>query len=74
MVPHIEVFHLNKLLVPNVQIGIQMYFNPPALWTLRYDGAVNYRLDAADIKVKLYLCQVRLNPSVYREACQAERE
>ena len=24
MVPHIEVFHLNKLLVPNVQIRIQM--------------------------------------------------
>ena len=66
MVPHIEVFHLNKPLVPNVQIGIQMYFNPPALWTLRYTGAVSYRLHQDDIKVKLYLCQVRLNPSVYR--------
>ena len=66
-VPHIEVFHLSKLLVPNVQIGIQMYFNPPALWTMRYGGAVNFSLNAADIKVKLYLCQVRLNPSVYRE-------
>ena len=67
IVPHIEVFHLNKLLVPNVQIGIQMYFNPAALWTMRYDGAVSYRLNAGDIKVKLYLCQVRLNPSVYME-------
>ena len=67
MVPHIEVFHLNKLLVPNVAIGIQMYFNPPALWTLRYNGGVSFSLNAADIKVKLYLCQVRLNPSVYRE-------
>ena len=67
MVPHIEVFHLNKLLVPNVKIGIQMYFNSPALWTLRYTGAVSYRLHQDDIKVKLYLCQVRLNPSVYRE-------
>ena len=37
-VSHIEVFHLSKLLVPNVQIGIQIYFNPPALWTMRYDG------------------------------------
>ena len=27
--PHVEVFHLNKLLVPGVQIGIQMYFNSP---------------------------------------------
>ena len=67
MVPHIEVFHLNKLLVPKVAIGIQMYFNPPALWTIRYHGAASYRLNAADIKVKFYLCQVRLNPSVYRE-------
>ena len=30
--PHIEVFHLNKLLVPGVQIGIQMYFNSPNLF------------------------------------------
>ena len=56
VVPHIEVFHLNKLLVPNVAIGIQMYFNPPALWTIRYHGAVSYGLNAGDIKVKLYLC------------------
>ena len=44
-----------------------MYFNPAALWTMRYDGAISYRLNAGDIKVKLYLCQVRLNPSVYME-------
>ena len=31
-VPHIEVFQLGKLLVPNVQIGIQMYLNLPDLW------------------------------------------
>ena len=66
-VPHIEVFHLSKLLVPNVAIGIQMYFNLPALWSMRYGGAVNFRLHQDDIKVKLYLCQVRLNPSIYRE-------
>lgn len=28
-VPHIEVFHLNKLLIPGVQIGIKLYFNTP---------------------------------------------
>ena len=66
-VPHIEVFHLNKLLVPNVQIVIQMYFNSPALWTMKYTGGVAYCWNVEDIKVKLYLCQVRLNPSVYRE-------
>ena len=38
MVPHIEVFHLNKLLIPQVQIQIQMYFNPPTLWSMQYHG------------------------------------
>ena len=67
MVPHIEVFHLSKLLIPQVQIGIQLFFNPVQLWSLQYAGAIAFRLDPADVKVKLYLCQIRLNPSVYRE-------
>ena len=67
MVPHIEVFHLNKLLIPQVQIGIQLYFNPVELWSLQYADAIAFRLDPADMKVKPYLCQIRLNPSVYRE-------
>ena len=67
MVPHIEVFHLNKLLIPQVQIGIQLYFNPVELWSLQYAGAVAFRPDPEHVKVKLYLCQIRLNPSVYRE-------
>jgi len=66
-VPHIEVFHLSKHLIPNVQIGIQMYFNSPDVWMWQMQGANALRLNAADIKVKLYLCQVRLDPSVYRE-------
>ena len=59
--PHIEVFHLNKLL----QIGIQMYFNSPNLFL----NGVNVagRLTHESVKVRMYLCQVRLNPSVYRE-------
>lgn len=63
--PHIEVFHLNKLLVPGVQIGIQMYFNSPNLFL----NGVNVagRLTHEEVKVRMYLCQVRLNPSVYRE-------
>ena len=67
MVPHIEVFHLSKLLIPQVQIGIQLYFNPVELWSLRYADAIAFRLNPEDVKVKLYLCQIRLNPSVYRE-------
>jgi len=61
--PHIEVLHLNKLLVPGVQIGIQMYFNSPNLFL----NGVNVagRLTHEEVKVRMYLCQVRLNPSVY---------
>ena len=66
-VPHIEVFHLSKLLIPGVQISIKMYFNSPAFWSMRYTGAVALRLQEEDIKVKLYLCQVKVNDSVYRE-------
>ena len=66
-VPHIEVFQVSKLLIPGVQIGIKMYFNPADLWTMWWTGAVSFSLNAADIKVKLYLCQVRVNPSMYRE-------
>ena len=66
--PHIEVFHLNKFLVPFVKIRIQMHFNQPDLFL---NGvALHGRLTAPDVKVKLYLCQVRINPSVYRELMQ----
>ena len=63
--PHIKVFHLNKLLVPGVQIGIQMYFNS----TNFFLNGVNVagRLTHEEVKVRIYLCQVRLNPSIYQQ-------
>ena len=66
-VPHIEVFHLSKLLIPGVQIGIKMYFNSPDFWSFRWTGAVALRLQEADIKLKLYLCQIKVADNVYRE-------
>ena len=47
-----------KLLVPSVQIQIMMYFNSPAVWTMRWNGARALRLTEADANVKLYLSQV----------------
>ena len=64
-VPHIEVFHTNKLLIPNVQLGIQLYFNSADLWRRAFEGTNAFRLLGEDIKLKLYLCQVRLNPEIY---------
>ena len=53
--------------MPQVQIGIQMYLNSPDFCTVRYAGADQLRLAPQDIKVKMLLCQVTLNPSVSRE-------
>jgi len=65
--PYLEVFYLSKLLVPGVQIQIDMYFNAPAMWTIRWAGASTLRLTEADVNVRLFLAQVRVTPSVYRE-------
>ena len=65
--PMIEVFHLSKLLVPHVQIGIQLFFNSPDFFTIRYRGADALRLHVDDIKIKLLLCQVTVNESLYKE-------
>ena len=65
--PMIEVFHLSKLLVPQFQIGIQLFFNAPEFFTIRYLGTDALRLNVADIKIKLLLCQVKVNADLYRE-------
>ena len=62
LVPHIEVFYLSKLLIPEVQISVQLYFNPPEIWSMQHVNAVPFRLAAEDIKAKLYLC-----PSIYMQ-------
>ena len=64
--PMIEVFHLSKLLVPQLQIGIQMFFNSPDFFMVP-TGTDTLRLQTADIKIKLLLCQVMLNESLHRE-------
>ena len=65
--PYLEVFQLSKLLVPGVQLQIDMYFNDPAVWTMRWAGVRTLRLTQADVNVRLFLAQVRVTPSVYRE-------
>ena len=65
--PFLEVFHLSKPLVPGVQLQMEMYFNDPALWTIRWTGTDTLRLTEADVDVRYFLCQVKVNPSIYRE-------
>ena len=47
--PFLEVFHLSKLLVPGVQLQIDMYFNDPVMWTLRWAGANTLRVTEANV-------------------------
>lgn len=62
--PLLEAFQLSKVLVPGVQINIQFYMNQPSIFT---DGVgQTARMVTEDIKVRLYLCQLRLNETVYR--------
>ena len=49
--PHIEVFHFSKLLVPGVQIGIQIYFSSPNLFLNGVNVAS--RLTHEEIKVRM---------------------
>ena len=65
--PFLEVFHLNKLLIPGIQIQINMYFNPTDIWSMVYGGARTLRLTEDDVRVNLYLAQVRVTPSIYLE-------
>ena len=65
--PFLEVFNLSKLLVPGVQIQMEMYFNDPSVWTMRWDGTSKLILREEDVNVRFFLCQVKVNSSLYRE-------
>ena len=65
--PFLEVFNLSKLLVTGVQIQMEMYFNDPTVWSMRWDGAAKLILPEANVNVRFFLCQVKVNPSIYRE-------
>ena len=65
--PYLEVFNLSKLLIPGVQIQIDVYFNSPDVWTIRYDGARTLRLTHADMNVRLIQAQVKVASSVHRD-------
>ena len=65
--PFLGVFNLSKLLVPNVQIQMELYFNDPDLWTIRWSGTNTLKLTEANVNVRFFLCQVKVTPSIYRE-------
>ena len=63
--PHLEVFHTGKVLVPGVEIKMKFHFNAPDLFMNGVGKAA--RLQEDDIKIRLHLCQLRLNEALYME-------
>ena len=65
--PYLEVFQLSKLLVPGVQLQIQLYLNSREIWSQKHGGARHVRdITTDDLKMILFLNQKKVLPSVYR--------
>ena len=69
--PHLEVFHSNKVLVPQTEVKIKFFFNDPDFWTYgrtQVTGAnnKNVRLNPEDIEIQFIVCQLRLNSNMYK--------
>ena len=67
--PNLEVFHTNKVLVPNTEVKIKFFFNDPDFWTYgrkKETGNKALRLSPEDIEIRFIVCQLRLNASMYK--------
>ena len=65
--PYLEVFKLSKLLVPGVQLQIQLYLNSREILSQKHGGARHIRdITTNDLKMTLFLNQKKVLPSVYR--------
>ena len=65
--PYLEVFHLSKLLMPGMQIQIQMYLNSREICSQKHGGARHiWDITADYLKMTLFLNQKKVLPPVYR--------
>ena len=76
--PHLEAFRTGRVLVPGVEIVLELFCNRPEffLFGTNTSGVGVKRqvtLSEGDLKVTLHLCCLCLNPSVYN-ALQAKRK
>ena len=62
--PHLETFHTGEILVPGVEIKLNIHFNSRNLF-LNGVGLAG-RLLEDEIKLQFHLCQLRLNEDVYK--------
>ena len=65
--PHLDAFRTGRLLVPPVEIKLELFCNAPDVF-LFGDKSMSKRsitVTDADLNVKLYLCHLSLNTSMY---------
>ena len=63
--PMSPLFHTGKLLIPQQEVSIKMYFNDPSIYMVG-SGTAGAALTTDDIKMTLNLCQITVSPQLYR--------
>ena len=63
--PMSPLFHTGKLLIPQQEVSIKMYFNDPSVYGVG-PGTALASLTTDDIKMTLNLCQITVSPQLYR--------
>ena len=76
--PHLEAFCTGRVLLPGVEIFLELFCNRPEFFLFGTNSSgvgvkCQVTLSQGDLKVTLHLCGLSLNPSIYN-ALQAKRK
>ena len=70
MQPYLPAFHTGKVMVPGVEMNLELYFNSPDFYTFSTltsgTGVKRYvQLREQDVNITFDLCRLSFNPDVY---------
>ena len=70
MRPYLPTFHTGKIMVPGMEMNLELYFNSPDFYTFSTltsgTGVKRYvQLREQDVDITFHLCRLSLNPNVY---------
>ena len=76
MRPYLPAFHTGKVMVPGVEMNLELYFNSPDFytWASLNDGTRRYvHLREQDVNITFHLCRLSFNSDVYA-SLESERK
>ena len=76
MRPYLPAFHMGKVMVPGVEMNLELYFNSPDFytWATLNDGTKWYmQLREQDVNIIFHMCRLSFNPDVY-EPLESQRK